>query len=241
VRGEDVHSARLFHHHPVMIAIWVATYALWIAPEIVLGFRRPAMDARREDRGSMLVVVGSIYLGIALAFLAVTVATRFTVGAQWKTMFFLGLAVWYGGMMLRWYSIRVLGRFFTTQVAIAKDQHVVELGPYRWLRHPSYLGSLLAVFGFGMTLTNWLSAVLPVVCLLAAYAYRIPLEERALERGLGPAYSEYMRRTWRLVLTCIEFGPHGRPSSQSLLEAAICSGKQRGRAPHIPQVKPIQL
>jgi protein-S-isoprenylcysteine O-methyltransferase Ste14 len=147
----------------------------------------------------MLLVVGAIYLGVALAFLAVAVAPSFTVGARWRVMFFLGLAVWYGGMLLRWYSIRVLGRFVTTKVAIAKDQHVVELGPYRWLRHPSYLGGLLAVFGLGMTLTNWLAAGVPVVCLLAAYAYRIPLEERALVRGLGPAYSEYMRRTWRLV------------------------------------------
>ncbi len=194
-----MHSAHLFHHHPVMTAIWVATYVVWVAPEIILGFRRPAMDARKEDRGSMLVVVGSIYLGVALAFLAVTAAPSLTVGARWKTMFFVGIAVWYGGMLLRWYSIRTLGRFFTTKVAIAKDQHVIEQGPYRWLRHPSYLGGLLAVLGFGITLTNWLSVVLPVVCLLAAYAYRIPLEERALVRGLGTAYSDYMRRTWRLV------------------------------------------
>jgi protein-S-isoprenylcysteine O-methyltransferase Ste14 len=194
-----MHSAQVFHHHPVMLGIWVATYVVWIAPEMVLARRRPAADARMEDRGSMMVVVGSIYVGIFLAFLAVGLAPRFTAGAQWKAMFFLGIAIWYGGMALRWYSIRVLGRFFTTQVAIAKDQHVVEQGPYRWVRHPSYLGGLVALFGFGMTLTNWLSAVLPVVCLLAAYVYRIPLEERALVRGLGPAYSGYMGRTWRLI------------------------------------------
>jgi len=33
----------------------------------------------------------------------------------------------------------------------------------------------------------------------AAYVYRIPLEEQALVRGLGPGYSDYMRRTWRLI------------------------------------------
>jgi protein-S-isoprenylcysteine O-methyltransferase len=194
-----MHSAQVFHHHPVMTGIWVATYLLWVVPEIILGRRRPAADAQKEDRGSMMVVISSINLGIFFAFLAVGLVPKFTAGTQWKTMFFLGVAIWYGGMALRWYSIRVLGRFFTTQVAIAKDQHVVELGPYRWVRHPSYLGGLLAVLGFGMTLTNWLSALLPVVCLLAAYAYRIPLEERALARGLEPAYREYMGRTWRLI------------------------------------------
>jgi len=111
-----MHSAQVFHHHPVMLGIWVATYVVWIAPEMVLARRRPAADARMEDRGSMMVVVGSIYVGIFLAFLAVGLAPRFTAGAQWKAMFFLGIAIWYGGMALRWYSIRVLGRFFTTQV-----------------------------------------------------------------------------------------------------------------------------
>ena len=41
--------------------------------------------------------------------------------------------------------------------------------------------------------------LLPVCCLAAGYAYRIPLEERALGRGLGPGYSKYMQRTWRLI------------------------------------------
>lgn len=32
-----------------------------------------------------------------------------------------------------------MGRFFTYDVAVSNDQAVVERGPYRWLRHPSYL------------------------------------------------------------------------------------------------------
>ena len=34
---------------------------------------------------------------------------------------------------------------------------------------------------------------------LAGHAYRITVEERALQEHLGPAYAEYMQRTWRLV------------------------------------------
>jgi protein-S-isoprenylcysteine O-methyltransferase Ste14 len=95
--------------------------------------------------------------------------------------------------------MRVLGRFFTYDVAISTGQQVIEKGPYRWLRHPSYLGSLLAEVGFGMTMTNWLAMLLPALCIGAAYAYRIPIEERALLQGLGTPYREYMRRTWRLI------------------------------------------
>lgn len=125
--------------HPVMTGIWVATYLLWIVPEIILGRRRPAPDAQKEDRGSMIVVVALLNVGVFLAILAAALVPSFTVGAHWRAMFFVGIAVWYAGMALRWYSIRVLGRFFTTRVAIARDQHVVEIGPYRWVRHPSYI------------------------------------------------------------------------------------------------------
>ena len=38
-------------------------------------------------------------------------------------------------------------------------------------------------------MTNWLAMLLPVCCLAAAYAYRIPIEEQAAVRGLGPDYS----------------------------------------------------
>jgi protein-S-isoprenylcysteine O-methyltransferase Ste14 len=84
-------------------------------------------------------------------------------------------------------------------VAVSTGQYVVERGPYRWIRHPSYLGSLVANIGLGMTLTNWLAIFLPALCLGIAYAYRITIEERALQEGLGTPYREYMRRTWRLV------------------------------------------
>jgi protein-S-isoprenylcysteine O-methyltransferase Ste14 len=95
--------------------------------------------------------------------------------------------------------MRILGRFFTYDVAVSTGQHVVERGPYRWIRHPSYLGSLVANIGLGMTMTNWLAMFLPVLCLAAAYAYRIAIEERALLEGLGSPYREYMGRTRRLI------------------------------------------
>ena len=44
------------------------------------------------------------------------------------------------GVALRWYSVIYLGRFFTANVAILKDHQLVDTGPYRFVRHPSYTG-----------------------------------------------------------------------------------------------------
>jgi protein-S-isoprenylcysteine O-methyltransferase Ste14 len=189
-----------FHHHPIMQSIWIATYALWMVPETILGQRlRSTADAHKADRGSKLIVIFSVYAGIAAGFIASSAFPRFAMEAHWELMFALGIAIWLGGIAFRLYSIRVLGRFFTYDVAITSGQHVVEAGPYRWVRHPSYVGALLALLGFGMTMTNWVAVVLPVCCGAFGYLYRIPIEERALTRGLGEPYMEYMKRTWRLV------------------------------------------
>jgi protein-S-isoprenylcysteine O-methyltransferase Ste14 len=160
---------------------------------------RSAPDAHKADRGSKAVVITAANIGIALGFMAAYGVPRFSVHAHWMAVFATGIAVWLAGIALRLYSIRILGRVCTYDVAISQGQHIVEQGPYRWVRHPSYLGGLLAQIGFGLTLTNWLAMILPVCCVAAAYVYRIPLEEQALVRGLGPGYSDYMRRTWRLI------------------------------------------
>ncbi|HEY0264030.1 MAG TPA: isoprenylcysteine carboxylmethyltransferase family protein [Granulicella sp.] len=186
-------------HHPTTITIWYATFAFWFIPEIILSRRRPGKDARKADRRSKIIVITAVNLGILLGFTAAFQAPGFSIGIHWETWFVAGIAVWLGGILFRWYSILTLGRFFTFDVAFSSNQHVVERGPYRWLRHPSYLGSLLAMIGFGMTFANWLALILPVCCLAAAYAYRIPVEEQALVQYLGSDYDDYMQRTWRVI------------------------------------------
>jgi protein-S-isoprenylcysteine O-methyltransferase Ste14 len=70
-------------------------------------------------------------------------------------------------------------------------------GPYRFVRHPLYLGWILAVFGAAhMTGDRLAFAVMSSAYLVAA----IPLEERSLLRSFGDAYADYQRRVrWRVV------------------------------------------
>jgi protein-S-isoprenylcysteine O-methyltransferase len=103
------------------------------------------------------------------------------------------------GIALRWYSARVLGKYFTFDVAINSGQTLIEAGPYRYIRHPSYSGALLTLFGFGLALGNWAGLIAALLCLGSAYAYRIPVEEAALGAALGDPYKQYVRRTWRLI------------------------------------------
>jgi protein-S-isoprenylcysteine O-methyltransferase len=120
---------------------------------------------------------------------------------SWRqtSFFFAGIGLMLLGIALRWYSVAVLGKYFTFDVAIHDGQVLVETGPYRYIRHPSYTGALLSLLGFGLSLENWAGLAAGIACLGFAYAYRIPVEEAALGSALGDTYTQYQKRTWRLV------------------------------------------
>ena len=112
---------------------------------------------------------------------------------------FAGVALFLTGLLLRWWAIITLGRFFTVDVTIEPDHELVERGPFRRVRHPSYTGVLLAFVGLALTLGNWAAVLVILVPIGAAFIHRMNVEENALSDALGPQYSDYMRRTKRLV------------------------------------------
>jgi protein-S-isoprenylcysteine O-methyltransferase Ste14 len=118
-------------------------------------------------------------------------------GGAW--IFALGLVIGWLGLLLRWWSFATLGKYFTVVVKTSEDQPVVDRGPYRVLRHPSYTGLLLAFAGCGLMLENWVSLATSVVVVLVALMYRIRIEERALSAALGTRYRDFTASRARLV------------------------------------------
>ena len=92
-----------------------------------------------------------------------------------------------------------LGKYFTVVVRTSEDQPVVDRGPYRVLRHPSYTGLLLAFTGAGLMVGNWLSLVSTVVLVLIALLHRLLIEEHALAAALGDRYREFAASRARLI------------------------------------------
>ncbi len=110
-----------------------------------------------------------------------------------------GAVVMVCGLTLRWYSIIYLGRFFTVNVAIAADHRLIDTGPYRRVRHPSYTGALLAFLGLGLSMQNWASLAILMIGTTAAFLYRMRVEETALLGAFGERYRQYLQRTARLI------------------------------------------
>jgi protein-S-isoprenylcysteine O-methyltransferase Ste14 len=103
------------------------------------------------------------------------------------------------GLVVRWSAIFTLGKSFSSNVAIHDSQQLNHSGPYRFVRHPSYLGLLLIFLAVGLHSRNWLSFGCATVPTTAALLYRIHVEESALVRAFGEEYMAYSKTTKRLI------------------------------------------
>jgi protein-S-isoprenylcysteine O-methyltransferase len=165
--------------------------------EIFIGRARRAKDSSK-DAGSLrilwLTIQISLMVGIAAAF-AVPAARIHPA----RVIFPIGLGFYACGLALRWWAIIYLGRFFTVNVTVATDHRVVDSGPYRYIRHPSYTGGLLAFLGLSLCLSNAFSILIIMIPIFLAFRKRMDIEESVLATALEPSYRDYVRRTKRLI------------------------------------------
>lgn len=160
--------------------------------------KRSRDDSVDADRATLRILWITIVLSVTAGILAsIYLPAAAMSGAA--AAFWVGCALFALGLGLRWYSIFYLGRFFTVNVAIHSRHEIIDTGPYRRIRHPSYTGALVAFLGLALSLANWVSLAVVLVPILLAFGRRISIEENALASALGSPYINYMRRTKRLA------------------------------------------
>lgn len=173
---------------------------IYLISELLLTVTRRSRSrtGTKQDRSTLRIVWLVIMVSVAAG---IYVAKYWPAAAlpHQRSFVFAGVVLFIAGLLLRWWAIITLGRFFTVDVTIEKDHELVERGPFRMVRHPSYTGVLLAFVGFALSLANWAALLVVLVPISAAFIHRMNVEEDALTGALGPQYIDYMRRTKRLV------------------------------------------
>jgi len=177
------------------ILLGIAALLAWAGFELV--FRTPGaasswrFDAR--DRASTPLLV--------LAFAVAAILPGALRGVAFGSV---GWAAWAGvglclfGLAMRAWSMGTLGGSYTRTLRTAPGQQLVTGGPYRWVRHPGYAGSILVWVGAALAFHSWLAALIVAALMLLSYGWRIRSEERMLADHFGDVYRDYAARTSRL-------------------------------------------
>ena len=105
-----------------------------------------------------------------------------------------GIVLTGGGYFLFIWSVVARGKYAVSW-AMSENHRLVTWGPYRYVRHPSYLGYFLMFFGLFLIWLN-LVAIVPLVA-VPGYVRITVAEEELLIRRFGEEYIRYQEKTGR--------------------------------------------
>ncbi len=111
----------------------------------------------------------------------------------------LAIAVMLAGFVIGSYAL-IANRFFSGMVRIQTERghHVIDTGPYSWVRHPGYAGSMLTYPVIPLLLDSWWTFI-PAILTIVILVIRTRLEDQALQEKLE-GYREYTKRVrYRLI------------------------------------------
>ena len=178
------------------------TMTAWLVLEAGLLIRD-----RIRGKGGAARDRGTLWLNFAIITAAVVAAGLLTGAVRnagpWEFgsagLSAAGLLVMWTGLAVRIWAIAVLGNSFRMTVEVDASQRVVDSGPYRWVRHPSYTGIVLLMAGLGLVYGNVPALSVLLVLPAGVLIHRIFVEEAVLSEVMGRAYADYAARTKRLV------------------------------------------
>jgi protein-S-isoprenylcysteine O-methyltransferase Ste14 len=178
----------------IFAAVMVASF-LWLDPDLLRERMRPG--GKKPPLGLRLFTIVLFLHWIVAGLDRGRYHWTDTVPAWLQALALIAVAA---GYALCFWAMRE-NRFFSSVVRIQADrgQHVINTGPYAFIRHPGYLAGILIILASGIALGSWLATALLVILSLPILLYRAITEDRFLKVELQ-GYRDYATRVrWRLL------------------------------------------
>jgi protein-S-isoprenylcysteine O-methyltransferase Ste14 len=186
-----------FFSHPARTGVIILTLAGAIA--YAFSGSSGLEMGRREDPSSRWIFGPLIIIAIVFAWLPPHLDHIDRWSIDGDTVRYTGLIITAIGGFVRVATVFELGHRFSIFVALQPDHRLKTDGFYRFVRHPSYFGALLAMAGWALVFRSMIGLLLTAAMCVPIIA-RIRAEEEFLAREFGEQYRAYQKRTrWRLL------------------------------------------
>jgi len=189
-----VFNYRLMLHYKIIVIV-LAGLCIWLTQPMATV--KDTKDKQSSDQFTVLLI-------FIMSFISVSVPI--TIWAYFKdnqddfgVMSIVGIIVIVTGLILRAWSVKTLGKYFTPTIQIQRNHELIMTGPYAFLRHPSYTGAFMVISGCAIWLQTWEGFLIACIAMSIAYKRRISLEEAALGEHFGLKYRLYKDKTSMLI------------------------------------------
>jgi protein-S-isoprenylcysteine O-methyltransferase Ste14 len=190
--------------HPPALAL----LAVWTVSNGVLAWLKPVgkQDVTTVRKDAPLVLVALFLLPLFATPVSALGERLGLANAPWgalpeaaaQAIVWTGVALSGLGLAIRIAAMRRLGARFSPRIAVQKEHALETRGLYSRIRHPGYLGALLATFGGVMAFQSMLAWPL-VALMFVAQSARARREETLLEEHFGDDYRAYAKRAGRFL------------------------------------------
>ena len=190
--------------HGMAGAVILLLYA--IEAELRFGSKARSYSTGGADRGSSLALSLAAAVPIVGFVLAIKTTSSW-VPDVFRTPSLPGMPViaWAGvvlagaGLILRAWALFTLRERYTRTLMTHAEHRIERGGPYRRIRHPGYLGSLMCLNGLAIASGSALVLLASIAATFLAYGYRIKVEDEMLVRAFGEPYAAYRREVNALL------------------------------------------
>ncbi len=181
--------------------VLIRLYYGWKSPDRKKSLRELTKSALEHEGGlsfALLILVGVFMVAALVLYIWYPTLFPWLVLPFPDWLRWIGVLVGFISLFLLWWIHSTLGRAYSKALTIQERHTVMTDGPYRRVRHPMYTAFLIYFLSWFLISTNLLFIIVWLLFLLTLIA-RMPKEEEMLIAQFGDEYSEYMKRTGRLL------------------------------------------
>lgn len=181
--------------HAKIIVIIAASVCVWLTqPAFSMA---ETNEKQQSDKFSVILILSMSLVSGIVPILDWAYFNPSKSDFTWMTV--TGVVMIMTGILFRAWAVRTLGQYFTPTVQIQKEHQLINSGPYKIIRHPSYFAAFLSITGAAVLLESITGIVISIIAMSLAYYVRIGIEEQKLLEHFGNRYKEYMRNTKRII------------------------------------------